>query len=402
MIHRTSNIDATFSVAELGGVRHLFASIAPCDGDNLSRQALDALRTIEAVADREGMADSIVQQTVFLSDPRQVETCRQIMRDFYGDRLPATSYIPQPPCSGRQLEIEVLGVAQQPGDVEVQRVGERAVIVRHNNVAWIHCANVVPDTPNPTVYDRSLDAFQRLDRELAALGVRFDQVVRTWLYLGDITGLEDESPRYQRLNRARTDFFQNCGLVGQDRKGGANPICYPASTGIGINGRDVLMSCLALSASRPDVLRVALENPRQIAAHDYDDRYGPQSPKFSRAMAIVVDGEAFVLISGTASILDSESHHLGDVAAQTRETFDNIAALISADNFGRHGLTGLGTTLDDLTSLRVYIKRQEDYPIVRDVCRATLGQVPTIYTRADLCRPELLVEIEGIAICGRA
>ena len=163
-----------------------------------------------------------------------------------------------------------------------------------------------------------------------------------------------------------------------------------------------MMSCLALATDRPDVLRLPLENPRQIAAHDYDHRYGPQSPKFSRAMAIVSDGAAVVLVSGTASIIDSESHHVGDVAAQTRETLDNIAALISADNFRRHGQAGLGATLDDMAFLRVYVKRKEDYAVVRDACRARLGDVPVVYTVADLCRPELLVEIEGIAFCGRA
>jgi hypothetical protein len=51
--------------------------------------------------------------------------------------------------------------------------------------------------------------------------------------------------------------------------------------------------------------------------------------------------------------------------------------------------------------MRVYIKRQEDYAVVRDLCQARLGETPVVYTVADVCRPELLVEIEGIAFCGR-
>jgi enamine deaminase RidA (YjgF/YER057c/UK114 family) len=294
------------------------------------------------------------------------------------------------------------------------------VTVEHNGMTWVHCANVVPETPAESVRDSALDAFQRLERELAAWGFRFDQVVRTWLYLGDITGLEDQAPRYQRLNLARTDFFRNHDFAGErfaegvsqfsrqrkrdcpSSRTGPGRVCYPASTGIGALGRDVMISCLALATDQPGVLRLPLENPRQIAAHDYDQRYGPQSPKFSRAMAIVSDGAAVVLVSGTASILDSDSHHMGDVAAQTRETLDNIAALISADNFRRHGQSSLGATLDDVASLRAYVKRKEDYAVVQNVCRARLGDVPVVYTVADLCRPELLVEIEGIAFCGRA
>jgi enamine deaminase RidA (YjgF/YER057c/UK114 family) len=72
-----------------------------------------------------------------------------------------------------------------------------------------------------------------------------------------------------------------------------------------------------------------------------------------------------------------------------------------ADNFRRHGQTGLGATLDDMASMRVYIQRQEDYAVVRDVCQARLGEVPVGYTVADGCRPELLVELEGIVFCDR-
>jgi enamine deaminase RidA (YjgF/YER057c/UK114 family) len=226
-------------------------------------------------------------------------------------------------------------------------------------------------------------------------------VVRTWLYLGDITGPENQVTRYQTLNLARTDFYHNRCFSGDGSPGGSSPVCYPASTCIGADGREVIMSCLVMATDRSDVVRLPLENPRQIAAHDYDHRYGPQSPKFSRAMAIIADGAASVLVSGTASIIDSESRHLGDVGGQTRETLDNMAALISADNFRRHGQTGLGATLDDMALMRVYIKRQEDYPLVRDLCQARLGETPVVYTVADVCRPELLVEIEGIAFCGR-
>jgi hypothetical protein len=60
-------------------------------------------------------------------------------------------------------------------------------------------------------------------------------------------------------------------------------------------------------------------------------------------------------------------------------------------------MPGLGTTLDKMALLRVYIKRQEDYAKTRAVCEARLDELPTIYAVADVCRPELLVEIEGIA-----
>jgi enamine deaminase RidA (YjgF/YER057c/UK114 family) len=108
-----------------------------------------------------------------------------------------------------------------------------------------------------------------------------------------------------------------------------------------------------------------------------------------------------VFVSGTASITDAESRHIDDVAAQTHQTLDNIAALISEENFRNHGAPGLGATLDDLALVRVYIKRQEDFEKTRAACEARFGERPTIYAVADVCRPELLVEIEGVAYCQR-
>ena len=76
---------------------------------------------------------------------------------------------------------------------------------------------------------------------------------------------------------------------------------------------------------------------------------------------------------------------------------DNIAALIGEDNLSRSGLPGMGASLAGLGLARVYVKRPEDFPAVRAVCRRRLGTVPTTYVIADICRKELLVEIEGVA-----
>ena len=102
-------------------------------------------------------------------------------------------------------------------------------------------------------------------------------------------------------------------------------------------------------------------------------------------------------VSGTASIVDSESRHLGDPEKQTAQTIDNIERLIAADNFALHGLKGAGASLHDLAKIRVYLKRPEDLPKCRAVCERRFGPVPAIYAVADICRPELLVEIEGVA-----
>jgi len=338
---------------------------------------------------------------VFLADLAQVESCRKIIKDFYGDRLPATSYIPQPPCDGKLVAIEALGVGCGQGEVRIQRCCEQMVAVEHSGVRWVHAANLLPSPTSAGVYNRSLIAFEKMAGMLAKQNVRYDQVIRTWLYLGAITGPEADTQRYKELNRARTDFYNHFSF-GMNRvpPGLKHPV-YPASTGIGTDGDGIVMSCIALETDRTDLLLVPLENPQQISAFDYGANYSPRSPKFARAMAVAAGDSATVFVSGTASITDSESRYDGDPGAQTDLTLDNIEKLISADNFRRHGVPHVGATLQDLSLVRVYVKRKQDYEIIRQVCERRFGERPTIYAVADVCRPELLVEIEAVAWSSR-
>ncbi|MEI8371546.1 MAG: hypothetical protein WCJ35_01805 [Planctomycetota bacterium] len=396
-VRKVSHSGVGYSVVDLNDVRHVFAAATPLAGSTFDQQADDALRTIEAVIHEEGTRGSIVHQAVFLADMTQVARCQQIMRDFYGPELPATSYIPQPPCGGKQLAIEALGVGQGRGEVEIQRVSEELVVARHNGIAWVHCTKTVPQAEDRPVYEGSLSALEDLRKIFSSVNVRFDQVIRTWIYLGGIVENDGPVQRYKELNRARTDFFRDIHFLNGRASAGQNGRVYPASTGIGTAGRGIVLSAIAFVSDRSDIRVVPLENPRQTAAYDYAAIHSPQSPKFSRAMVLSCGTYTTIFISGTASITHAQTRHLGDAAKQTEETLDNIAALIAEENITRHGLPGLGTSLASLGVARVYIKRPEDYAAVRAICEKRLEKVPTIYAIADVCRPELLVEIEGVA-----
>jgi enamine deaminase RidA (YjgF/YER057c/UK114 family) len=403
MIRKECSEGIGYSVVELNDVRHVFASAVPRNGGTLDEQARDALRTIKDVNQEEGTRGAIVEQAVFMKDIGELEACRKIIHDFYGPELPATTFIPQPPCGGKLLAIEALGVGRNREGVEIQRLCDRLVVVKHSGVSWVHCAQIVPETTAAGVYDRSLSAFGKMRQMIESVGMRFEQVIRTWLYLGDIVGPEGNTQRYKELNRARTDFFRDIRFspVPTPPSFDPNLSVYPASTGIGANSRDVVMSCIALATERDDILGTPLENPLQTSAFDYSAKYGPKSPKFARAMALSCGPFATIFISGTASITESETRFVGDVEGQTRQTLENIEALISEDNLRAHGMSGLGSTLGGLALVRVYIKRQEDYAKTRAVCEELLGELPTIYAVADVCRPDLLVEIEGIAFSRR-
>ncbi len=401
MIRKETSEGIGYSVVELGQVRHVFASAAPRNGGNLEQQTHDALKTIEAVIDDEGTLGSIVKQAVFLRDIEQMEACRAIIKEFYGAELPATSYIPQAPCNNKLVAIEALGVGRGFDDVEIRRLSDRMVVTNHDGIEWVHLANLTPRVQDVPLYDASLDVFEQMADGLAEHGYSINQVIRTWLYLGDIVGPEADTQRYKELNRARTDFFKKCHFGGDLLPEGWKNLVYPASTGIGADGRGFMASCAALVTERSDVKLVPLENPVQVSAFDYGCHYSPESPKFARAMVVAAGDTATTFVSGTASITNSETQHPDDVVAQTHQTLDNIGALIGEENFVQHKMPGLGATLDDLALVRVYIKRQEDYLRTREVCLQRLDDVPTIYAVADVCRPDLLVEIEGIAFSQR-
>jgi enamine deaminase RidA (YjgF/YER057c/UK114 family) len=401
MIRRAFQEGVGYSVVAMGGVRRLFAAAVPRRAGSLAEQSKEVLQTIATVTQAEGGLGSIVMQSIFLKNIEDQPACRRIVEGFYQKELPATAYIPQPPCDGSLLAIEAWGVGSTDGEVQIERSGDGVVVVRHDGLCWAHLADVRPETAAHPVYDRSLRAFHSAGERLGGAGLKFDDVIRTWLYLGNITGPDGETQRYCELNRARTEFYQDqefgSGLV----RPRSNGRVFPASTGIGTGGDEVAIGCIALRTSRPDVALVPLENPRQTSSCDYGHSYGIASPKFSRAMAVVAGETVTTFISGTASITASETQHIESVQRQTEQTLDNIEALIAAENFDRHGLPGLGATLGDLAFARVYLRRQEGYAAAKAICQARLGRLPVIYVVADICRPELLVEIEGIAFSGR-
>jgi enamine deaminase RidA (YjgF/YER057c/UK114 family) len=352
----------------------------------------------------------ITVQTIFLRHAADQPEAEQILAEEFGKEWPVTNFVVQPPCCGAALAVEAWAIGGE--SVKVERFGRQTMAVGYQGLRWVHCGGVEPARVIQEPYRQAADGFEQMKRLLAKAGTGFERVVRTWLYVGGITGderhlcnrfeaeraaafpwdygAEVERSRYQELNRARSDFYDGVRFARQEN-------FYPASTGIGMNGSGMVMSCLALDTQREDVFRLALENPLQTPAPSYPPRYSRQSPKFSRAMALVVGDYVTTWVSGTASIVNSESCHPGNIEAQTEQTIDNIELLIGPENFARHGVERAGARMGDLAKIRVYLKRPEDLARCRAVCERRFGSVPALYLVADICRRELLVEIEGVA-----
>lgn len=228
-------------------------------------------------------------------------------------------------------------------------------------------------------------AYARLFALLRHTG--YPHLWRTWNYVAHINAQEPsvDGPleRYRRFNIGRQAAFDHHERPAETTA--------PAACALGTQSGPLQLGFIA--GRRPPLL---IENPRQVSAYRYPDDYGPRSPTFSRA-ALAQAGDQWILfVSGTASIVGHRSVHIGDVRAQTRETLNNIAALVDEAVRQRPDLPPLTST--DL-HYRVYVRRREDLDTIRDLIRRQLGDgVDACYVQADVCRQELLVEIEATGL----
>ena len=153
-----------------------------------------------------------------------------------------------------------------------------------------------------------------------------------------------------------------------------------------------ITEALAQIGGATQVKRSAISNPTVL-----NEAYEYQRPSsFSRGLRIDLNGLTILLISGTASIDErGETVHVGDFRAQLRRTYENITGLLAAE----------GATWKDIVRTTCYLRDIErDYAAFneeRTAFFAAQGLDPlpaSTGIQAILCRPELLVEIEAIAM----
>lgn len=211
----------------------------------------------------------------------------------------------------------------------------------------------------------------------------FGHVLRFWNYLPRINVQSDGLERYRQFNAGRQQAFVASGHSAFE---GA-----PAACAIGTAAGDLRIRFLA-GRSAP----LPIENPRQVSAYRYPSSYGPRAPTFSRAaLAALGAGEVALFISGTASIVGHETQHLGDVSAQTLETVTNLQAVLAA----AQGHCSAPLLLGDMSPC-VYVRHRADQAVVKAALDSAWGADSeaarsAVYVQADICRAELLVEVEG-------
>jgi len=222
-------------------------------------------------------------------------------------------------------------------------------------------------------------AYAQVFAALDSLG--YPNLLRVWNYFAEINGTTALGERYHEFNTARRQEFLLARRVIEGQ--------VPAACALGsAPGSPLVMYFLASTAAAH-----ALENPRQLSAYRYPTEYGPDSPTFSRAVLATVLGGSCLYTSGTASILGHCTVHAGNAAAQTRESISNIVELVAQAN----RVSGAQRYSIEAMQFKAYVRHAADLEEIRaELAMLLPASCPITYLQADICRRELLVEIEAV------
>lgn len=384
-----------------------YLSFLPSRGETLQTQLIDCLHSL-ASARRGAYLGRILKATLFLeiNGPldwfKKQKQAAEIMRGFFKDDLPPFSIVGQAPEKG--LKIALYAEA-------LPSAGTTAILKYKSSGGIPYCsvegewhrevlgAGLTAGEGTAGIIDQSETAFRLMKKILKRESLVLGDVVRQWNYIENLLRVRrtpaGKSQNYQAFNDIRRRFY------GRTRF----PAGFPAATGIGMSSGVVVLEFLAISPSK-DLHLVPISNPRQIDAHRYsqavlvgdpEKKDRPKAPPlFERAKYVGHGRSGLIFISGTAAVRDEATAARTDVESQTWITMENIQTLISRANLRNHGIE----TRHDawpLSYLRAYVKRREDLPVVRKICQKAFGDIPAHFVQADICRRDLLVEMEGVA-----
>ena len=281
-----------------------------------------------------------------------------------------SSVVGQPPVSGSRIALEAYHVIS--GKVVKEKPSDNILHVAHGPYRsfWMR------SLPRSEVSSQGQtgEIFQDLSDRLGCLGARLkDDAVRTWICIHKI----DEN--YRAFADARRDFFSALGMTGDSHT--------VASTAIGGISRDgshiVCMDSLSMTGLEDGQVEYMSAPGHMCPTHKYN-------VTFERGTRITFGDRTHYHISGTASI-DTEGNVLypGDIERQSKRALENIHALLDCH----------GSSLSDLKMMGVYLRNRGDFARISSLLNDTLpAGLPYVLVQGSVCRPEWLIEMDGIAV----
>jgi enamine deaminase RidA (YjgF/YER057c/UK114 family) len=217
--------------------------------------------------------------------------------------------------------------------------------------------------------DETREVYAKINRVLTRCGFSIRNIVRTNFYIPEL--LEN----YGLFNQCREEFF---------RSHADNLGSYPASTCIKANSMhnsQIVANIIAVK-SEFDLEVEPIRTGKQCEAPEY-------GKLFSRGMMLSSDKFSRVYISGTASINRNGESVFQDLPReQMMFTIECVQELLKNSNM----------TFDDVTASTIYMKRKEDFTVFQEVRqKSAIRNIPMVCAIADVCRDELLFEMDLIA-----
>lgn len=340
----------------------------------------------------EGMVDDLLSKIdrsgkilrfVFFSDisdnddySLKLDMIRHKVRVAFDDMSPVVTLVAQKPLDAGLVVEEHSYMADKEDCVEYKEYENFPYVLVKNAYGKFLYAGGLHSSFDKDIYSQGKEVFRLLGSILSIEGISVHSIVRQWNYIERITAFDGNGDQhYQMFNNSRSEFYAS-----EDWSKG-----YPAATGIGTFAGGVVVDVDAVVES--SIVVTPIDNRLQVAAHAYSDNVlenaetGLTTPKFERAKSLSDDGKRLIYVSGTAAIRGEESI-FENVEKQLYVTLENIGELI-------------GET--DIRLFRVYLKNMEDYKEVFNAM-PEYENVSMSYLHADVCRNELLIEIEGIAL----
>jgi enamine deaminase RidA (YjgF/YER057c/UK114 family) len=364
-LKRQTSPGADLTLAEHDGVLELHITLRPLPGE---RPAATVQRLAQLLCAHRAC---VVRQEVFGSLAARDEVL-QTLRAELGEICWPVTYVEGQSCAGEPLAgLHVLAVAGAA--VKTVSLGGSPVgrIYRDASARYLLLGDVRPSSLSLSKADQARQAYEALEEALRAGDMDMPNLARTWLFLDDVLAW------YGPFNEVRTTFYRERGVFER---------MVPASTGV--SGRNAPRAALVTGAWAVEGLQDGfcmreVASPRQCPAPAYGS-------SFSRAVELLTPALRRVMVSGTASIEPGgASVGGGDVEAQIDLTMEVVRAILVSRELD----------FPEVSRATAYFKRAEDirsFDLWRG--RYSLQSWPVVCTVADICREELLFEIEVDAL----
>ncbi len=347
---------------------YITASVTP--NVALKKQANELFSSIRQVLESEGA--HILQERVLGTDSA-LQIAQVVRADVYGSYddgvEPAWLVVPEG-INGQLAGVQVHALSAG-GRPKILRSGTmpcgRLVHVGDNDYLTISCIQA-PEARQAAKQTQLM--LEKAEAVLKQAGTDMHSVPRTWMWLGDILSW------YNKFNKTRNRFFAERGLIGN---GTVNRM--PASTGIGIvprNGAICGMDLVAVVGPNKSIEYLNAGGNQNSAL-----KYGSA---FSRASRVKTPAGTTLFVSGTASIgMNGKTTNIGDAQKQIEESINNVRAVLREMQGGDN----------DVVQATAYCKTAEAEKLFLN----EYGNLawPTLTAVADICRDDLLFEIEATA-----